>query len=64
MEQGIRKTWNVHIMECYSTIKMIEIMSFGKKEMDMDVIMLKLNIECFLAYNTYRFIIIKKEQKT
>jgi hypothetical protein len=51
-------------MECYSTIKMIEIMSFGKKEMDMDVIMLKLNIECFLAYNTYRFIIIKKEQKT
>jgi hypothetical protein len=60
MKQRIRKTWKVHNMECYLTIKMIEIMLVGEKEMDMDVIMLKSNVECFVAHNTYRFIIINK----
>jgi hypothetical protein len=32
--------------------------------MDMDVIMLKSNVECFVAHNTYRFIIINKWQNT
>ena len=39
-DEWIKKVWHIYTMECYSTIKKNEIMSFAATWMDLEIIIL------------------------